>query len=111
MKSQNGTKGRFKSLARKNITLARRLDPGQSPGALDQLRDLTLNFGFSLATGELLHLNGGWYVTHAALLRLAYSEDTVLKFKSSRWISFPIKWLAAGFSKQLSSRAPLRRHS
>jgi hypothetical protein len=24
-----------------------------------------------LAAGEILHLNGGWYVTHAALLRLA----------------------------------------
>jgi len=51
--------------------LARRLDAGRSLAALGQLRDLTLNFGFSLATGELLHLNGGWYVTHAALLRLA----------------------------------------
>jgi hypothetical protein len=73
MKVQNGTLGRLKNLARQNIKLARRLDGmgGRSPSALDQLRDLTLNFGFSLATGELLHLNGGWYVTHAALLRLA----------------------------------------
>ncbi len=48
--------------------MARRLG---SPSAVDQLRDLTLTFGFSLAIGELLHLNGGWYVTHSALLRLA----------------------------------------
>jgi hypothetical protein len=71
MKGHNGAAGRVKNLARKNIKLARRLDAGRSPAALGQLRDLTLNFGFSLATGELLHLNGGWYVTHAALLRLA----------------------------------------
>ena len=71
MKSQNGAAGRAKNLARRNVKLARRLDAGRSLAALGQLRDLTLNFGFSLATGELLHLNGGWYVTHAALLRLA----------------------------------------
>ena len=71
MKSQNGATGRLRSLVRQNIRLARRLEPGGSPSAVDQLRDLTLNFGFSLAIGELLHLNGGWYVTHAALLRLA----------------------------------------
>ena len=71
MKSQNGAAGRAKNLARQNVKLARRLDAGRSLAALGQLRDLTLNFGFSLATGELLHLNGGWDVTHAALLRLA----------------------------------------
>jgi hypothetical protein len=71
MKSQSGPTGRFRSLVRQNIKLARRLEPGRSQSALDQLRELTLNFGFSLAIGELLHLNGGWYVTHAALLRHA----------------------------------------
>ena len=71
MKSQSGTKGRLRRLVSQNIRLARRLEPESSLSALDQLRDLTLNFGFSLATGELLHLSGGWYVTHAGLLRLA----------------------------------------
>jgi hypothetical protein len=74
MKGQNGATGRVKNLARQNIKLARRLDAGRSLAALGQLRDLTLNFGFSLATGEPLHLNGGWYVTHAALLRLAFRK-------------------------------------
>ena len=74
MKSQSGAAGRVKNLARQNIKLARRLDAGRSLAALGQLRELTLNFGFSLATGELLHLNGGWYVTHAALLRLAFRK-------------------------------------
>jgi hypothetical protein len=71
MKSQNGAVGRLKHLARQNIKLAKRLVSGRSMSALNQLRDLTLRFGFSLATGEILHMNGGWYVTHAALLRLA----------------------------------------
>src|SRR5271169_3066509 len=71
MPTQNGTMSRLKRLARQNMKLARRLEEGRSPNALEQLRDLTLKFGFSLATGELLHLSGGWYVTHAGLLRLA----------------------------------------
>ena len=71
MNSQNGAKGRLRTLVRQNMRFARRLDPGRPPSALPQLRDLTLNFGFSLAIGELLHLDGSWYVTHAALLRLA----------------------------------------
>lgn len=71
MTSQNGTISRLKNLARQNVKLAKRLEGGRSRNALVQLRDLTLKFGFSLATGELLHLDGGWYVTHAGLLRLA----------------------------------------
>ena len=71
MKNQNGALRRLNNLARQNIKLAKRSDGGRSQSDLDQLRALTLNFGFSLASGELLYLNGGWYVTHAALLRLA----------------------------------------
>ncbi|MGD0955783.1 MAG: hypothetical protein ABR953_03015 [Candidatus Acidiferrales bacterium] len=32
---------------------------------------MTANFGFSIALGDLLYLDGKWYVTHAGLLRLA----------------------------------------
>jgi len=35
------------------------------------LGDLTERFGFSVARGEVLLLNGNWYVTHSGLLRLA----------------------------------------
>ncbi|HUI74523.1 MAG TPA: hypothetical protein VLX32_06230 [Candidatus Acidoferrum sp.] len=35
------------------------------------LRDLGESFGFSVARGDILLLNGNWYVTHAGLLRLA----------------------------------------
>ena len=71
MKRTKKATAQLRSLLRQNIKLARRSELRRSPSTLDQLRDLTLNFGFSLAAGELLHLNGGWYVTHAALLRLA----------------------------------------
>jgi hypothetical protein len=35
------------------------------------LRELTTRFGFSVAIGEVQLLNGGWYITHSGLLRLA----------------------------------------
>ena len=71
MSGHSRMSGRFKNLARQNIRLAKQQNKGGPVSALGQLRDLTLCFGFSLAIGELLLLNGSWYVTHAALLRLA----------------------------------------
>jgi len=38
---------------------------------IDRLREMTINFGFSLALGDLTYLDGGWYVTHAGLVRLS----------------------------------------
>jgi hypothetical protein len=38
---------------------------------LRALRDLSERFAFSVARGDVLLLNGNWYVTHAGLLRLA----------------------------------------
>jgi hypothetical protein len=38
---------------------------------LQVLRSLTENYGFAVALSDLLLLDGGWYVTHAGLLRLA----------------------------------------
>jgi hypothetical protein len=59
-------------LVRQNIRLARRSVTGQlGTVATDRLRDLTKTFGFSLGRGDLIYLNGGWYITHAGLLRLA----------------------------------------
>jgi hypothetical protein len=42
-----------------------------SPVLLEQLRELTRDFSLSLKCGDLLLLSGGWYVTHAGLIRLA----------------------------------------
>jgi len=59
-------------LARKNVNLAK----GRWAGALSShqlqvLRSLTEDYGFAVALSDLLLLDGGWYVTHAGLLRLA----------------------------------------
>ncbi len=55
-----------------NLRTARRLWPHQiqKPQA-ESLETLSARYLFSLALGDLLYLEGRWYVTHAGLLRLA----------------------------------------
>jgi len=66
------------ALVRQNVRLAKRLAGGRlGSGALCRLRDLTISFGISVALGDLLYLDGGWYVTHPGLLRLAYRSHCV----------------------------------
>src|SRR5712692_4546482 len=63
------------ALLRQNVRLAKNLAAGQLvASALCGLRNLTVNFGFSIALGDLLYLDGRWYVTHGGLLRLARSN-------------------------------------
>jgi len=64
--------GRSRELALMNRRLARTRWFGrlrkQQLHALDSLSE---QYGFSIALGDLLILDGSWYVTHAGLLRLA----------------------------------------
>jgi hypothetical protein len=72
MKNRVASSCQLRALVRQNIRLAKLLKSGQlGVGAIDRLRDLTKKFGFSLAQGDFLYLDSGWYVTHAGLLRLA----------------------------------------
>ena len=57
--------------SRSNARLARRLWGEISTVTLERLRELTENYGFSIAAGDLLLIDGRWYVTHAGLLRTA----------------------------------------
>jgi hypothetical protein len=62
----------FEILVRQNIQLARRLTNRQlGTVAIDRLRDLTKAFGFSLSLGDVQYMDGGWYITHAGLMRLS----------------------------------------
>jgi hypothetical protein len=64
------------ALVRRNVRLAKRLAVGRlSAVALCRLRDLTISFGISIALGDLLYLDGGWYITNGGLLRLAYRSQ------------------------------------
>ena len=59
-------------LLRRNLKFARGCAAAQlRADSADRLRDLTLRFGFSLALGDLVYLDGTWYVAHAGLVRLA----------------------------------------
>ena len=55
-----------------NLRTARRLWPHLIGGAqAKSLEALSTHYSFSVALGDVLFLDGKWYVTHAALLRLA----------------------------------------
>ena len=65
-------KQEVRRLARKNLNLAKgRWVEALSRQHLQVLRSLTEDYGFAVALGDLLLLEGGWYVTNAGLLRLA----------------------------------------
>jgi hypothetical protein len=60
------------NLAKENVTIAKNRWPGHlSRSSIKGLRSLTASYHFSIATGELMWLDGHWYVTHTGLLRLA----------------------------------------
>jgi len=61
-----------KNLVNRNWRLAKERWPGElARRSKDGLCSLTEQFGFSVASGDLLLLDGKWYVTHAGLLGLA----------------------------------------
>jgi hypothetical protein len=63
---------RHKLLYRENAMVARTVWPGKvNAPRLRVLRRLTSSYGFSIASGDLVLLENGWYVTHTGLLRLA----------------------------------------
>ena len=66
----------FQIVAVQNIRLARRSAAGELPSSvIDKLRILSTDLGLSLARGEIQHLDTGWYITHAGLLRLAHRNN------------------------------------
>jgi hypothetical protein len=66
------TTRRKKALFRSNLKCVRRTWGSElSSVALQVLRTYTNEFQFSIAEGDLLLLDRGWYVTHTGLIRLA----------------------------------------
>lgn len=59
------------SLQTRNRRFARRVWGNLQPLTVCLLGELTQRYSFSVSFGDLLLLNGTWYVTHAGLLRLA----------------------------------------
>ena len=51
--------------------MARKIWNNLSREALARLTELVEQYKFSVATGDLMYLDNGWYVTHTGLLGLA----------------------------------------
>lgn len=68
---QRTPKKQTATLLRQNLRLVKELHPTLGQKELLALRNLTRTFELSILAGELLLLDGHWYVTHAALLRVA----------------------------------------
>lgn len=62
---------RKSNCSRSNVTLARFVWGILPKSAIERLKELTREYGFSVAAGDLQLLDGTWYVTHAGLLRLS----------------------------------------
>jgi len=59
------------TLVRENLRLVKQLYPALAQRDLRTLRDLTRAHRLSILQGEILCIDGKWYVTHAGLLRIA----------------------------------------
>jgi hypothetical protein len=83
-------------LVRQNLRLVKQLHPSLQRTDLSALRELTMALRLSVSRGEVLFIDGKWYVTHAGLLRIALRQRccgirTVLQDRQSdpiagRWI-------------------------
>src|SRR5579864_3965117 len=62
---------RMSEAFRLNKRLAKHLWGRLSPPLLASLQGLTSTYGLSVGKGDIICLDGGWYVTHAGLLRLS----------------------------------------
>jgi len=60
-----------KATIRKSIRTARKIWKSISSEAIIRLREISAKHDFSVAAGDLIYLNNGWYVTHTGLIGLA----------------------------------------
>ena len=84
------------NLVRQNLRRVKQVYPELARAKLTALRELTRALRLSLSEGEILCLDGRWYVTHAGLLRIAVRRRclgirTVLQERQSdpvagRWV-------------------------
>jgi len=61
-------------LVRHNLQLVKLLYPGLRKQDLTALRSLTQTLRLSLSKGEILFIDGKWYVTNAGLLQIAFKR-------------------------------------
>src|SRR5580692_5011189 len=81
---------------RANARVAREIWGQMSASSLGLLKQLTSRFALSVIEGDMLFLDGKWYVTHSGLLRIAQRRrcsgiETVIQRRmsdphSGRWV-------------------------
>src|SRR5260370_2089739 len=64
----------IKGTVRVNLRWAGKLWGGISTMSLTGLKQASELYNFYITMGDLLYMNGGWYVTHVGLLRLAHRK-------------------------------------
>ena len=69
MKPDNSPRQKLTTLNRKHARI--RWATLLNQAHLSTLKELSMQFGFSLAMGDIMLLEGRWYVTHTGLIRLA----------------------------------------
>jgi hypothetical protein len=70
MPSKNLDKNNLQ-LIRHNTSLVKKLYPNINRTRIQALKELTKQFSFSFASGDVIQLENGWFVTHTGLVRLA----------------------------------------
>ena len=60
-----------RQLIRDNTSLVKKLYPNINRARIQALKELTKQFSFSFASGDVIQLDNGWFVTHTGLVRLA----------------------------------------
>jgi hypothetical protein len=83
-------------LVRQNLHLVKRLYPGLRQQDFQALRSLTRTLHLCVLKGEILYIEGKWYVTHAGLLQIALRrrclgirtalQERVSDSNSCRWV-------------------------
>jgi hypothetical protein len=83
-------------LIRENLRAVKQLYPEVTSSQTQVLRELSLTFGLSVRSGDLLMLDTRWYVTHSGLLRIAQRRrcsgittelaEGVSNPKEGRWV-------------------------
>src|SRR5271169_7213096 len=58
-------------LIRHNTSLVKKVYPNINRARIQALKELTKQFSFSFASGDVIQLESGWFVTHTGLVRLA----------------------------------------
>ncbi len=83
-------------LQRQNVSIAKSLYPDVTKSQLTNLRDLTATLSLSIQRGDLLQIDGKWYVSHSGLVRLAHKrkcfgietslEQQMTDISARRWV-------------------------